>query len=180
MYFLIKLFIQAKFWFWYDFIQTIALSMPVNVPKYNTGGYIGTLVFIWRGTTDRRVQEIVNEGLKTFENLKPRLLEYHTRSMKSDFYFVNTLNHTLVKHQNIFLDLHVFTKSWPMMTLLMKILQLFGRSRPVDRSTTLKYREARRYLSDFLRSPSRKGRRTVLLMKEYTILSKEHFYQWSH
>lgn len=53
--------------------------------KYNIGGSIGTSVFIWRGTTDRRVQEIVNEGSKTFENLKPCLLEYHTRSMKPDF-----------------------------------------------------------------------------------------------
>lgn len=101
----------------------------------------------------------------------------------SQISLVNTLNFTLVKHQNISLDLHVFTKSWPMMPMLMKILQLFGRSRPVHRSTTLKYREARRYLSDFLRSPSRKGRRTVCWWwknTQYWACLKEHFYQWNN
>lgn len=69
----------------YDFLQKIALSMPVNVLKYNPDGSVGTSVFIWRVPTDRSVQEIVNEGSKTIENLKPRLLEHHTRNMKSDF-----------------------------------------------------------------------------------------------
>lgn len=48
--------------------------MPVNVLKYNPGGYVGTSVFIWRVPTDRSVQDIVNEGSKTMENLKPRPL----------------------------------------------------------------------------------------------------------
>ncbi|XP_062575399.1 uncharacterized protein LOC134237312 [Saccostrea cucullata] len=69
----------------FDFLQKIALSVPISVLKYNPGGSVGASVFIWRVPTDRSVQEIINEGSRTIENLKPRLLEYHTRRMKSDF-----------------------------------------------------------------------------------------------
>lgn len=60
----------------YDFIQKIALSIPVNVLKSNPVGSVGTSVFIWLVPTDRSVRKIVNEGSKTIENLKPRLIEY--------------------------------------------------------------------------------------------------------
>lgn len=69
----------------YDFLQKIALSMPINVLKYNPGGSVRASVFIWKAPNNRSVQEIINEGSKTIENLRSRFSEFYTRRMKSDF-----------------------------------------------------------------------------------------------
>ncbi|XP_033749002.1 uncharacterized protein LOC117333692 [Pecten maximus] len=82
------------------FTRHIQLSFPINILRYDPGGSCSATIFLWKVSKDRGLSQVMNEAIKVVHHLKPRLPEYHTRRMRTDFVhrYCNLHDVTIPKH----------------------------------------------------------------------------------
>ena len=94
------------------FIRDVELSVPIDILTYNPGGSIGGIVFLWKVPDDRDHTDIATASILTYEALKPRLPEFHTRQMRKEFVHRYTNLHAVPK-----LPSHILKNMYAELTL---------------------------------------------------------------
>ncbi|CAC5423863.1 unnamed protein product [Mytilus coruscus] len=84
----------------YHFFERPSLSFSICMLSYCPGGSLGKIVYLWKVPDYMTTSEIIKSSLFIYERLKPRLPEFHTRKMRSDFISrYSNLSHTCIpKH----------------------------------------------------------------------------------
>ena len=67
------------------FLQSFNLHFPVVLYRYAVGGNVGTTVFVWKTAEGLSLSELTTQPFSMIENLKPQILQYHTKQMRRSF-----------------------------------------------------------------------------------------------
>ena len=63
----------------YRLLDSLTLSFSIDMLKYNPGGNVDNIVFVWRAPESRTESEMMMDAVRMAVKLKPSLPEYHTR-----------------------------------------------------------------------------------------------------
>lgn len=67
------------------FIQNLHLTVPIDIIRFSPGGSVVTTMCISRVAADRTEPEILIEGARLLQKVRPHLLERHTRAQRKLF-----------------------------------------------------------------------------------------------
>ena len=69
----------------FRFIENIQLSVPIDLIRYNPGGSCITTLCITQVPENRSEPEILTQGARFLQEVRPQLKEYHTRAQRRMF-----------------------------------------------------------------------------------------------
>ena len=69
----------------FRFLRDLRLSVPVDIVRFSPGGSTACTVVICRTAENRTDPQILIEGARLVQKVRPKLLEVHTREMKRTF-----------------------------------------------------------------------------------------------
>ena len=69
----------------FRFIESIQLSVPVDLIRYNPGGSCITTLCLTQVTENRSEPEILTQGARFLQEVRPQLKEFHTRAQRQMF-----------------------------------------------------------------------------------------------
>ena len=69
----------------FNFVQNLHLTVPVDIIRFSPGGSVVTTLCISRVAGDRAEPEILVEGARLLQMVRPHLLERHTRAQRKLF-----------------------------------------------------------------------------------------------
>ena len=71
----------------FRYFEKLSLTVPVHILRYDPGGGIGAISFIWRVPEEGMSSEVMFvRDNKVLHDLRSKLPEYHTRQMIQEFY----------------------------------------------------------------------------------------------
>eukprot|EP00117_Sycon_ciliatum_P049112 scpid93926/ scgid34867/ len=70
----------------YRLFKDLAVSVPIDVLRFDAGGGTSATVIIWRVSSDISESEHVGQIARLVKSLEPNLPEYHTRQMRKEFF----------------------------------------------------------------------------------------------
>lgn len=73
----------------YDYMQTLkmnGLPYPIMLLTHSSGNNAGNVHFVWKLPADKSIEATFEESVKTIEDIKKILPEYHTRAMRRELF----------------------------------------------------------------------------------------------
>lgn len=69
----------------FRFIESLQLSVPIDIIRFSPGGSIISILCISQVPENRTEAHILVDGARLIQDIRPRLLEFHTRAQKQAF-----------------------------------------------------------------------------------------------
>jgi hypothetical protein len=70
----------------YKFLKDIKLTTDFHLLKYDPGGGLGIIFYLWKVPRDLQSEKIFIQDNKVLSTLRSKLPEFHTRQMRREFY----------------------------------------------------------------------------------------------